>query len=60
MTSAADLTGDDPPGLATLSEARREQAMARFAVLRPHRDRNLLDGIAVDPGALGEGEGARE
>jgi putative transposase len=34
-------SSDQTPALAQLSEAQREQAMVRFAVLRPHLERDV-------------------
>ncbi len=34
-------SGDKPPVLAELTHGQREQAMARFRVLRPHTERGV-------------------
>jgi hypothetical protein len=38
------VTGTDPRHLADLTEAQRDQAMARWQILRPH----IEDGVPVE------------
>src|SRR5215475_13789017 len=49
-----DQEHDGASGLATCTEAQRQQAMARFAILRPHLNEGvLLSEAARDAGLVG-------